>query len=388
MLFASALPWAGVPHRQHELALGLSDYFDLLYLEPPADDADQLYSVFPADPGNGPEFGLRNLPEQLRIVRTGARLPKWLWYLSARADKIRFRRALGELANTFQRLPRILWVDGGSSAPTMEVVPHDLLVYDCVDLDWTYSRVRIRRAALRRWHDLLLKRADIIFFSMRSLYEEQKQLRSNCFFVPNACSLAHFTNSPPCPVLLQMIKPPIIGFVGAMLEERFDSDLLAFAATKHQEWSFVLIGGADEQVRRQLAVIPNIHFLGRQPHGEMPVYLAHSDVLLIPNQTQSELRYCFPKKLYEYLAVGRPIVSTAIPEVSALDGLVKIARSPEEFVRKIEECLAENADPALSARLVAERQAVARENTWEKRVEQIVGILDTELLKRGYAGLR
>jgi glycosyltransferase involved in cell wall biosynthesis len=266
-------------------------------------------------------------------------------------------------------------------------MPYDILVYDCVDLDWAYSSVALRRSALKRWHSILLQRADIILFSMRALFEEVKEKRPGCYFVPNACSSAHFNGSAPCPPVLQPIPNPRIGFIGAMLGQRFDAALIRAAAKARPQWSFVLVGDADEPTRAALRGITNIYFLGRFPHADMPAFAVHFDVCLIPNLLQTELSYCFPKKLYEYLATGRPVVSTPIPEVTPLAPLVKISRTPGEFVQKIEQCLTENLDPARAAKLGAERQAIASENTWERRVAQIVGILDSELRSRGYSGL-
>jgi glycosyltransferase involved in cell wall biosynthesis len=242
----------------------------------------------------------------------------------------------------------------------------------------------LRRAALKRWHNLLLRRADIIFFSMRALFEEVKEKRSGCYFVPNACNSAHFDDSAPCPPVLRSIPTPRIGFIGAMLKQRFDAALIRAAAMVRPQWSFVLVGDADDLTQAALRGVPNLHFLGRFPHADMPAFAAHFEVCLIPNLLQTELSYCFPKKLYEYLATGRPVVSTPIPEVAPFAPLVKISRTPAEFVQKIEECLEENTDPERSARLRAERRALARRNTWSERVGKIIAVLNSELHARGY----
>jgi len=262
---------------------------------------------------------------------------------------------------------------------------HDILVYDCVDLDWAYSSVALRRKALKHWHKYLLRRADIVFFSMKSQFDEAQKARSGCYFVPNACSLVHFDISAPCPPALQAIPGPRIGFIGAMLKKRFAAKIIKAAAARRPQWSFVLIGEADKNIEHLLRSLPNIHLPGRFPHSEMPAFVAHFDICLIANVFDDELSFGFPKKLYEYLASGKPIVATPMPEVRPFAPLIKLAGASDELVAKIEECLTENADPERSARLRAERQALARRNTWPERVEKIVAILNSELHARGYS---
>ena len=406
VVMVSALPWAGVPHRQHELAAGLARRLDCIYLEPPRGPSWRARGMVtewpgasgrrqapfgfaqgrPAQLGEGPEFGGEGPAARPRVARTATPVPKRLWYLSAAADRLRFRLAWQAVARDLAQTPgrpRLLWVDGGSSAPAIAAVPHDLLVYDCVDLDWAYSHFAPRRAALRAWHELLLARADLVFFSMGALCQEQQARRGGCHFVPNACSQSHFAADLACPAPLRPLPWPRLGFVGAMLARRFDCDLIANLARHHPEWHFPLVGEADQAVRAALAGLENVHLLGRQPHPEMPAYLAHFDVCLLPNRVDTELSYCFPKKLWEYLAAGKPVVSTAIPEALPLQGLVRVGHTRQEFARQVQAALMEEADPASAAQSRARRRELAQENTWDQRVEQIVQILRVELGRRG-----
>jgi glycosyltransferase involved in cell wall biosynthesis len=162
---------------------------------------------------------------------------------------------------------------------------------------------------------------------MKSQFDKAQKARSGCYFVPNACSPAHFDISAPCPPALQAIPGPRIGFIGAMLKRRFAAKIIKAAAACRPQWSFVLIGEADKNIEHLLRPLPNIHLLGRFPHSEMPAFAAHFDICIIANVFDAELSFGFPKKLYEYLASGKPVVATPMPEVLPFAPLVKTANS-------------------------------------------------------------
>jgi glycosyltransferase involved in cell wall biosynthesis len=175
----------------------------------------------------------------------------------------------------------------------------------------------------------------------------------------------------------------VIGFVGGVTRRALDHGLLRHAFAALRDCRFVFVGSYDASSERAFVRAPNATLLGARDYSDIPSYLAAFDVAIIPYVVGGQIDYVYPKKLHEYLAAGKPVVATDLPELRPFEGIIRIGRSPDEFVRKIEGCLQENADAALSARLAAERMALAKANTWEHRVNRIVELLDAGLPNEG-----
>jgi len=174
--------------------------------------------------------------------------------------------------------------------------------------------------------------------------------------------------------------PVVIGFTGATLLKRTDYDLLLTLAAQRPAWRFELVGPT--QWPRRLPRPPNLDCLGPQPYAALPELMSRHGVCIIPYRAAGELSYIHPKKLFEYLAAGKPVVATGMPALRPYEGLVKIGRTPVEFLRKIEECLAENADPDRAAALVEERRALARKHTWRGLVAGMVAVVEAALAEQ------
>ncbi|MFQ6060672.1 MAG: glycosyltransferase, partial [Thermoplasmata archaeon] len=126
---------------------------------------------------------------------------------------------------------------------------------------------------------------------------------------------------------------------------------------------------------------PNIHFLGKRPYEQLPSYLRGIDVCIIPFEVNEITLSVDPIKIYEYLAAGKPVVSTFLPELQKFGDRVRIAKNREDFENQIREALRED------GALVSKRIDLARSNTWEERARRISQIIDELLIaKRGTAG--
>ena len=176
----------------------------------------------------------------------------------------------------------------------------------------------------------------------------------------------------PLPDDMQGIPHPIFGFVGA-LQSCIEYDYLEAAAKTRPDWSFVLIGkekpGVDLSV---LHSMPNVHFLGLKPNEQLPQYLAHFDACLNLFAKSDLSKDVSPLKFYEYLATGRPIVSTKQPDqILQYAPLIEIADSPEEFITACEQSRSDTTPERTSARIEAGRAC-----SWDSRVSQMCGILE------------
>jgi glycosyltransferase involved in cell wall biosynthesis len=199
--------------------------------------------------------------------------------------------------------------------------------------------------------------------------------------VRNACNYEHFAmrRDPPPDfkpaINLASMPHPLIGYMGD-IAEWFDQDLVAFLARSRPAWNFVFFGPLQHDLSK-LTRFTNLHFPGRVPYADLPLYLHHFDCLLIPFVLSDLTMEVNPVKMYEYLATGKPVVSSAMPEVVRHEDVVGIGRSPEDFLAKIDAALAGDSEEKAEA-----RRAVARANSWTERVERTASIIADALANK------
>jgi UDP-galactopyranose mutase len=197
--------------------------------------------------------------------------------------------------------------------------------------------------------------------------------------------IAHFAlaRAPlPDPTDQSGIPHPRIGFFG-VIDERLDVGLIASLASRRPEWQIVLIGPVVKIDEASLPQAPNLHYLGQKRYGELPSYIAGWDVALLPFAINASTRYISPTKTPEYLAAGKPVVSTPIHDVVrpyGERGLVHIAGDVDGFVTAVEAALAEHAahDEARARWLCAVDEHLARtswDRTWAEMEALISGAI-------------
>lgn len=220
------------------------------------------------------------------------------------------------------------------------------VVYDCMD---QLSAFKNAPPELGLREAELLSLADLVFTGGHSLYEAKKESHPAVYAFPSSIDVPHFakaksvTTDPPD---MAEIPHPRIGFVG-VIDERLDIDLLDQIAEKRPDWHFVMIGPVVKIDENDLPRRDNIHYLGAKSYDELPNYIGRWDIAMMPFAMNESTRYISPTKTPEYLAAGRPVVSTPIRDVVrpyGENGLVHIAATADEFVQGIEKALTENAD--------------------------------------------
>jgi teichuronic acid biosynthesis glycosyltransferase TuaH len=235
------------------------------------------------------------------------------------------------------------------------------------------------QAVLQKNHDALLQEAELVLVTADRLMEQVRPVRPDAILCPNAAEIDHFAkardtnSSSPPPDLAAILSPdrPIIGYTGA-LARWFDYALLRHAAEKRPSWDFVLIGPNHDNTLLESGIlsIPNIHWIGPRDYSMLPEYLRHFNVATIPFLVNNITLATSPIKLFEYMAAGKPIVTTALPECRKYPG-VFIAHSGEEFIEHLEYALTLVNDPAYLQKLAQTAQA----NNWQARAQQIIDAL-------------
>lgn len=239
------------------------------------------------------------------------------------------------------------------------------LVYDCMD-EW--DSFPGMKPQLLVAEELLVGEADLVTVSGRRLFEKWHGRNARVELVRNATDYLHFA-TPSSERLLDEIKRPIVGYFGA-IAPWFDVELLTRVASRRPDCSFVVIGGVFDVKVDSLAALPNVHFLGQQPYARMPAYLRDFDVCMIPFVVNEITAATDPVKFYEYISLGKPVVSTHMPELEPFADLLYLADDEEDFLRKLDLALSED-DDALRAR----RIEVAKENTWPARAAMTLGAI-------------
>lgn len=241
----------------------------------------------------------------------------------------------------------VLWFYTPMMLPFAEHVDAAAVVYDCMD---ELSNFRFAPPGLRENENRLLQRADVVFTGGYSIYEAKRHQHRNIHPFPSSVDTAHFAlarteRSPPLDQ--PSITAPILGYYG-VIDERIDLDLLAAVAADRRDWSFVMIGPVTKIDPAALPQAPNIHYLGRKDYAELPAYLAGWDVALMPFAINDATRFISPTKTPEYLAAGRPVVSTPVTDVVRHYGNVSgvfIAEGARDFLSACGQALALAAAP-------------------------------------------
>lgn len=217
----------------------------------------------------------------------------------------------------------------------------DLIVYDCMDELSAFQGAPIELVEMEQE---LFSRADLVFAGGQSLYEAKRRQHSNVHLFPSSIDYAHFSAGrklQPDPIEQRDIPKPRIGFFG-VLDERLDRELLRRVAEAHPDWHFVLIGPVVKISRDDLPTLPNIHYLGQKPYSALPSYISNWQVAMLPFALNLSTQFISPTKTPEYLAAGKPVISTPIRDVvntyGAL-GLVDIAANAEQFANCIQHAL-------------------------------------------------
>lgn len=246
------------------------------------------------------------------------------------------------------------------------------LVYDCADEHTAFPGL-INRKTVFEMEVELFTLAGASLASARELYRRKREFAPRLSVIPNGADVEHFCSALKpdltVPEELAALPRPLVGYIGAV-SAWLDQEMLAAAALAHPEWSVVLIGPVDTDVTC-LKDLPNVRLLGHKAYSELPAYLKGFDVTVIPFKINELTQGVNPVKLYEYLAAGKPVVSSDLPDVRPFLPLVSIAGDPDEFVKKIEEELAGD-----SPEKAAERVRVAGLNSWEARAGAAVEVIE------------
>jgi UDP-galactopyranose mutase len=254
-------------------------------------------------------------------------------------------------------------------------VTPDLTVYDAMD---ELSKFKFAPEHLLSYEQELIDRADILFTGGSSLYEAKKDRHDNVHCFPSSVDRCHFAKARARqfdPADQEDLPKPRLGFYG-VIDERFDTELLARAAEMRPDWSFVMVGPVVKISEADLPKRPNIHYLGSKTYAQLPGYLSGWDVALMPFAMNESTQFISPTKTPEYLAGGKPVVSTPIKDVVRHYGHIQgvlIADNAEDFVAQCERALDLSRNP--ESGWLAEADLLLSATSWDTTQARMAGLV-------------
>ncbi|MEO8072398.1 MAG: glycosyltransferase family 1 protein [Acidobacteriota bacterium] len=255
-------------------------------------------------------------------------------------------------------------------------------VYDCMD---ELSGFKFAPPELVENEAKLFQRADLVFTGGQSLYEAKKSQHKSVHAFPSSIDAEHFKkarNITAEPEDQKSIAHPRLGYCG-VIDERMDIKMLAEMADLRPDWQFIMIGPVVKISDKDLPRRENIHYLGGKNYRDLPNYLAGWDVALMPFALNESTKFISPTKTPEYLAAGKPVVSTPIQDVVRPYGeqnLVEIAATAEEFVDACEKVMTENREER-SAKADEFLAQMSWDKTWTQMAEMIDEVVGQKVKK-------
>lgn len=357
------LRWDGVWQRPQQFLSRLSQRHRILFVEGPTLVKEN----------SAPTFKLLPVKEYENVTVMQTFFPESRFHDGKWVDTERLRllkeAVNGPLQGQFER--PVQWFYDPMAAPAhMGKFNDRAVVYDCMD---ELSQFKFAPPEIISRERELLARADVVFAGGRRMCESKSRFNKNCHFYGCGVDVKHFSQARlpqtevPADIRFGEGKT-VLGYFG-VVDERLDYELIGKLAKANPNWHVAIIGPTCKVDPASFPQHANLHWLGRREYAQLPQLTKGFDVCLMPFAMNEATEYINPTKALEYMATGRPIVSTPVPDVvSNFGSVVKIANTHEQF---IEFCRNEALQPDESA--VARGIRMAEENQWEMIVQKLEG---------------
>jgi glycosyltransferase involved in cell wall biosynthesis len=355
------LCWDWVWQRPQQFLSRLSQRHKILFVE----------TVGPDPQLAAPYAWFRNADGFPNITILRIQFPSWQWADGEFVD--RERRRLVQLALQSDRLAGqfespVQWFYDPMAVTAFGGHMNEIAtVYDCMD---ELSKFKGAPAAIVEREQQLLALADVVFTGGRKMWESKSRFNDNCHFYGCGVDVAHFGKArdegTQVPADLAHVKKPVLGYFG-VVDERMDYELVAKLADANPDWSVVIVGPAIKVDPATFPQRPNLHWLGGRKYDELPAICKGFDVCLMPFAMNEHTQFINPTKSLEYMATGREIISSAVPDViSNFGSVVKVAHSHDEFIQLCRQAAQQPDQQAIERGL-----KMASENSWESIVNKI-----------------
>ncbi len=316
------------------------------------------------------------------VVVSPPTLPFFGSSISRSINRVVLSRQVQRLARQHGLKNPILWIAIPTAVEMIGRLDESLVIYQVSDkYEGNTMDHATNPAEIGRLHDRALAAADLIFYSGRKLLAEARQGRERSHLLEQAVDFDHWVRvgngSLEVAPEVAAIPQPRLGYFGSIEPWLVDQELITLAARVRPNWHWIFIGNRARGV--DIEGLPTVHFLPPVSYEELPRYAAGFDVCVLPwNLENAWTSYGSAIKVREYLATGKPVVISPLPEYEVMKDVLRIGRSREEFLALVDDALGETGDREKHLR----RQAVAQ-GTWDARAEWV-----SDLIEKALAGRR
>lgn len=350
MLVFCHLRWGFVYQRPQHLISRLSKSLKVLFVEEPIPFAEGEEGKF-----------------ELEVINTNLHVLK---------PKTRDISGISELLEKFlsKKHFAVGWFYSAAFSEVLSDFKFDKVIYDCMD---ELSLFRGANPELVKQEKFLLSEADIVFTGGKSLYEAKKANHQNVYCFPSSVEREHFSVAQkelPLPVDINSVRKPIVGYFG-VIDERIDLQLLREVAALKPGFNFVMIGPLAKIGEDDLPRARNIHYLGMKSYKELPHYIAAFDIAMMPFALNDATKFISPTKTLEYMAAGKPIISTAIKDVVRdYSHCITIVGNPQEFSKAVDQMMS----PEFS-KIGKDYQEILDQTSWDSTANKMEQIIKREV---------
>lgn len=353
LLCISHLNWDHVWQRPQHLMSRFSQHCRVIYVDPPELVAGVEQSYLQERDG---AYGVRVVrpifPDELLDTPGHSFRELWLRMLPT---------VLQEAGDNV-----LLWIFSPLFDYLVEAA-HDyvqLTVYDCMD---DLASFRGGSDTMRQREAQLLSLVDLVFTGGRSMYEARKDRHARVYCFPSGVDVEHYRQvadpTTQIPAVVANLPQPRLGYFG-VLDERIDWELIAAIAEQRPDWHWVMVGPTAKIEQDDLPTGPNIHYLGQQSYADLPAFLKSFDLATMPFALNDATRFISPTKTLEYLAGGKDVISSSVPDVVAsYKGIVTVVDGVESWIAAIEHLI--NASSLERAARQQRAQPLLEEGSWD-----------------------
>lgn len=294
--------------------------------------------------------------------------PNWFFDIMNKINNKRFAKQIQNSINRLEFSSFILFNDNDiyRSFYLKELLKPSIYAYYLRD-----NMISVKYWLLHgdRIQSQLMHKVDLVVANSIMLRDMGLEQNPYSYYVGQGCDFGLYddTKTFETPNDLSVISTPIIGYIGALWSLRLDINWIRYIAKQKSEWSIVLIGPEDENfANSDLHDIKNIHFLGKKTQEQLASYLKYFDVAINPQVLSPETIGNYPRKIDEYLALGKPVVARKTNAMEVFSDFCYLAETEEEFLMEIEKAIAEDSNEKAES-----RKKFALNHTWENSVEEI-----------------
>jgi len=375
----------GLGSNCRNIALEFAKDNRVLYVNPPIDRATQIKNIFDRYNDLQLNGSLKKINDNLFLLTPSVKLSSINWIKNPRLfdffnkkNNRRFSKDIGKAARELGFRNYVLFTDGDMfrSFYMKDMLKPEISIYYLRDY---FLSVPYWKTHGTRLEPELIKKSDIVFTNSEYLAEYSGKFNSRSLNTGQGCDFVPAGFRADIPEELKNIKKPLIGYVGALKSLRLDIKLLEAVAMEKKEWEFVFVGPEDKEfAESRLHSFPNVHFTGAKSPASLYNYIAAFDVCLNPQLLNEVTVGNYPRKIDEYLSLGKPVVATRTPAMEMFREHVFLASGKDEYIKMIAMALL-NRDFGKE-----KRRAFAKQHTWQNTVRTMYNQID-KMFKGGYA---